>query len=258
MHGAARAAFGQTRAQVGDGCGIGLDRDDLFEAARQDASKQAYPGEEIPRKLSRARLIGIVADQLHQGFEQEAVDLEEAAAGDPVSLIEHAIVESGRACFGDVATGGTGAGVKRSRSRSGDQHTLGRVCLQRDGRAVQAAEDGLRPWCAEERDLDAFHRVVAEELDLGSRTKPIGYVAISGRSGQERLGCGPQDRRRDEARCNRKKFSRAVPVVSQPQRTFRVGLIAAAYLAAAAVLVVPTVALAIPWLTELHRLFTAA
>jgi Zn-dependent protease with chaperone function len=32
----------------------------------------------------------------------------------------------------------------------------------------------------------------------------------------------------------------------------------AAYLAAAAVLVVPTVALAIPWLTELHRLFTAA
>jgi hypothetical protein len=32
----------------------------------------------------------------------------------------------------------------------------------------------------------------------------------------------------------------------------------AAYLAATAVLVVPTVALAIPWLTELHRLFTAA
>ena len=32
----------------------------------------------------------------------------------------------------------------------------------------------------------------------------------------------------------------------------------AAYLAAAAVLVVPTIALAIPWLTELHRLFTAA
>jgi Zn-dependent protease with chaperone function len=31
-----------------------------------------------------------------------------------------------------------------------------------------------------------------------------------------------------------------------------------AYLAAAAVLVVPTIALAIPWLTELHRLFTAA
>jgi Zn-dependent protease with chaperone function len=31
-----------------------------------------------------------------------------------------------------------------------------------------------------------------------------------------------------------------------------------AYLAAAAVMVVPTVALAIPWLTELHRLFTAA
>jgi Zn-dependent protease with chaperone function len=32
----------------------------------------------------------------------------------------------------------------------------------------------------------------------------------------------------------------------------------AAYLAAAAVLIVPTIALAIPWLTELHRLFTAA
>ena len=32
---------------------------------------------------------------------------------------------------------------------------------------------------------------------------------------------------------------------------------AAAYLAAAAVLVVPTVAVAVPWLTELHRLFTA-
>jgi bla regulator protein blaR1 len=32
----------------------------------------------------------------------------------------------------------------------------------------------------------------------------------------------------------------------------------AAYLAAAAVLVVPTIALAIPWLTELHRLFAAA
>jgi Zn-dependent protease with chaperone function len=34
-------------------------------------------------------------------------------------------------------------------------------------------------------------------------------------------------------------------------------LAATAYLAAAAVLVVPTVALAVPWLTELHRLFTA-
>jgi len=32
----------------------------------------------------------------------------------------------------------------------------------------------------------------------------------------------------------------------------------AAYLAAAAVLIVPTAALAVPWLTELHRLFTAA
>jgi Zn-dependent protease with chaperone function len=32
----------------------------------------------------------------------------------------------------------------------------------------------------------------------------------------------------------------------------------AAYLAAAAILVVPTVALAIPWLTELQRLFTAS
>ena len=30
-----------------------------------------------------------------------------------------------------------------------------------------------------------------------------------------------------------------------------------AYLAAAAVLVVPTIALAVPWLTELQRLFTA-
>ncbi|HEY6650200.1 MAG TPA: M56 family metallopeptidase [Mycobacterium sp.] len=34
-------------------------------------------------------------------------------------------------------------------------------------------------------------------------------------------------------------------------------LAATAYLAAAAVLVVPTLALAVPWLTELHRLFTA-
>ncbi|HEX2284500.1 MAG TPA: M56 family metallopeptidase, partial [Mycobacterium sp.] len=34
-------------------------------------------------------------------------------------------------------------------------------------------------------------------------------------------------------------------------------LAAGAYLAAAAVLVVPTVAVAVPWLTELHRLFTA-
>ncbi|MGB7505605.1 MAG: M56 family peptidase, partial [Mycobacterium sp.] len=30
-----------------------------------------------------------------------------------------------------------------------------------------------------------------------------------------------------------------------------------AYVAAAAVLVIPTVALAVPWLTELHRLFLA-
>ncbi|MGB3012965.1 MAG: M56 family peptidase, partial [Mycobacterium sp.] len=29
----------------------------------------------------------------------------------------------------------------------------------------------------------------------------------------------------------------------------------AAYLAAAAVLVVPTIAVAVPWLTELHRIF---
>ena len=34
-------------------------------------------------------------------------------------------------------------------------------------------------------------------------------------------------------------------------------LAATAYLAAAAVLVVPTLALAVPWLTELHRLFAA-
>ena len=34
-------------------------------------------------------------------------------------------------------------------------------------------------------------------------------------------------------------------------------LAAGAYLAAAAVLVLPTVALAVPWLTELHRLFIA-
>ena len=34
-------------------------------------------------------------------------------------------------------------------------------------------------------------------------------------------------------------------------------LAAAAYLAAAAVLVLPTIAVAVPWLTELHRLFTA-
>jgi len=33
-------------------------------------------------------------------------------------------------------------------------------------------------------------------------------------------------------------------------------LAGAAYLAAAAVLVVPTIALAVPWLTELHRLLT--
>ncbi|HVQ98972.1 MAG TPA: M56 family peptidase, partial [Mycobacterium sp.] len=33
-------------------------------------------------------------------------------------------------------------------------------------------------------------------------------------------------------------------------------LSAAAYLAAAAVLVVPTVSLAVPWLIELHRLFS--
>jgi len=32
---------------------------------------------------------------------------------------------------------------------------------------------------------------------------------------------------------------------------------ATAYLAAAAMLVVPTLALAVPWLTELHRLFAA-
>lgn len=32
-------------------------------------------------------------------------------------------------------------------------------------------------------------------------------------------------------------------------------LAATAYLAAATVVVVPTVALAVPWLTELHRLF---
>ena len=36
-----------------------------------------------------------------------------------------------------------------------------------------------------------------------------------------------------------------------------IALAGAAYLAAAAVLVLPTVAVAVPWLTELHRLFTA-
>jgi hypothetical protein len=34
-------------------------------------------------------------------------------------------------------------------------------------------------------------------------------------------------------------------------------LAAAAYLAAAAVLILPTIAVAVPWMTELHRLFTA-
>ena len=45
------------------------------------------------------------------------------------------------------------------------------------------------------------------------------------------------------------------PAVRQRQQP--VVLSAAAYLAAAAVFVVPTVALAVPWLTELHRLFNA-
>jgi hypothetical protein len=35
------------------------------------------------------------------------------------------------------------------------------------------------------------------------------------------------------------------------------GVAACAYVAAAAVLVVPTVAVVLPWLTELNRLFTA-
>jgi len=34
------------------------------------------------------------------------------------------------------------------------------------------------------------------------------------------------------------------------------GLAVAAYTAAAAILIIPTVALALPWLTELHRLFS--
>jgi len=60
---------------------------------------------------------------------------------------------------------------------------------------------------------------------------------------QTATGCGPLVRRRAASRAGGAPNSRA--------------LAATAYLAAAAVLVVPTLALAVPWLTELHRLFIA-
>ena len=60
---------------------------------------------------------------------------------------------------------------------------------------------------------------------------------------------GRPRRRRSDHRAARAPPRRASPTASP--------LAATAYLAAAAVLVVPTIALAVPWLTELHRLFTA-
>ena len=83
-----RAEFGEGGAEVGDGGGVGFDGGDLGEAAGEDAGEEADAGEEIPGEGAGAGLVGVVADEFDEGFEEEAVDLEEAAAGDPVGFVE--------------------------------------------------------------------------------------------------------------------------------------------------------------------------
>ena len=72
--------------------------------------------------------------------------------------------------------------------------------------------------------------------------------------GPGRVRVGPTPRRVRSPRAVRTTVLRVRRLGGQPNS---VSLAVAAYVAAAAVLVVPTVALAVPWLTELHRLFTA-
>ena len=113
------------------------------EAAREHAGEETDAGVEIPGERAGAWLVVVVADELDEGFEQEAVDLEEAAAGDPVGFVEDAIVEAGGAGFGDDAAGGAGAGVECGGSGGGDEHALRCVGLQRDGGAVERPKMGL-------------------------------------------------------------------------------------------------------------------
>ena len=85
------------------------------------------------------------------------------------------------------AAGGAGAGVEGGGGGGGDERRLRGVGLERDGDAVERAEEGLGAGSAEEGDLDALHGVVAEELDFGGGVEPVGGVAVLRRRRRARL-----------------------------------------------------------------------
>ena len=198
------------------------------EAAGEHAGEEADAGEEVPGEGAGAGLVFVVADQLDEGFEEEAVGLEEAAAGDPVGFVEHAVVEAGGSGFGDEAAGGAGADVEGSGGGGGDEHALRGVGLQRDGHAVERAEEGLGAGSAEEGDLDALHGVVAEELDFGGGVEPVGGVAVLGGGREQALGGGPEDGRGDEAGGDGKEVGGGVAVVAEAERAGGVCVVAVA------------------------------
>jgi len=89
-----RAELFECGGEVGGGYVAGLDGGDLCEAAGEDAGEEADAGEEVPCDVAGARRCVVPRDEIDERGDEEAVDLEEAAAGDPVRLVAYFVVEA--------------------------------------------------------------------------------------------------------------------------------------------------------------------
>ena len=101
VDGVGGAAFGERARRSATAVGLASTAVICGEAAGEHAGEEADAGVEVPGEGAGAGLVFVVADELDEGFEEEAVDLEEAAAGDPVGFVEDAVVEAGGSGFGE-------------------------------------------------------------------------------------------------------------------------------------------------------------
>jgi len=70
------------------------------EGAGEDAAEEADAGVEVPCECAGAGDVVVGGDEVDGGVDEEAVDLEEAAAGDPVRFVGYFVGQAGGACFG--------------------------------------------------------------------------------------------------------------------------------------------------------------
>ena len=87
--------------QSDGGCFRALNCYDMLKGFGERAREEAYAGEEIPGECAGA----VGGDDLDERFDEEAVDLEEGTAADPVFAFSDCVAEAGG------APGGTGPGA---------------------------------------------------------------------------------------------------------------------------------------------------